>query len=147
MRSSIRVGLIAGIISLVLVFIASAFSGICASVIQYLISGIAGYSSVRGGKVSSKGSGARDGAIAGAISAGIASHAQILVQVILAALIRNSSAYNGYFIESNPFNATERIFFYLMGLTWAIFIGGIIGAVAGYMGTSNKPGDSLTTIK
>lgn len=140
MRPSIKAGLIAGLIGLVLVFIGSAFSGICASVIQLLISGIAGYSSAQPGKNLSKGSGAREGAIAGAISAGIASHAPILVQVIMSALIRNSPAYNGIYIGSSSFNTTEWFFFYLIGLVLAITIGGIIGAIAGYMGTSNKPG-------
>jgi hypothetical protein len=136
MQPSIRVGLIVGVIGLVLALIGSAFSGICGLVLPLLISGVAGYSSVQREKALSKGDGARDGAIAGAIAAGIASHARILAQVIVTALIENLPAFS---IVSDTFNATEQIFFYVMGLTWAVFIGGIVGAVAGYVGTSDKP--------
>ena len=139
MQPSIRVGLIVGVIGLVLVLIGSAFSGICGLVLPLLISGVAGYSSVQREKALSKRDGARDGAIAGAIAAGIASHAQILAQVIVTALIENLPAFSRFYIASDTFNATERIFFYVIGLTWAVFIGGIVGAVAGYAGTSDKP--------
>lgn len=147
MKPSIRVGLIVGVIGLVLVVVGSAFSGLCALILPLLINGIAGYSSVQSEKATSKGNGTREGAIAGAISGGIVSHAQILIQVILSALINNAPGYSGFYIAPDSFNTTERIFFYLIGLFWAIFVGGIVGGIAGYLGTPGKPSVASTPME
>ena len=139
MKPSIRVGLTVGVIGLALVVVGSAFSGLCSLILPILVYAIAGYSSIDSKKVISKGNGARYGAIAGAVSGGIVSHAQILIQAILSTMINYSPAFSGLYIAPSPFNTTERIFFYLIGLFWAIVIGGIVGGVVGYLGTSQKP--------
>jgi hypothetical protein len=110
MQSSIRIGLVAGAVGLVLVVIGSAFSGYCALALPLVISGAAGYSSAQRAPVS-KGYGARNGLLAGTVSGGIVFHAGMISQAIMTAVIRNAPAYSGYFVESNPLDVTERIFF------------------------------------
>ena len=60
-------------------------------------------------------------------------------QQALAMASKSTAHGSGLYIAPSPFNTTERIFFYLIGLFWAIVIGGIVGGVVGYLGTSQKP--------
>ena len=143
MAARIKVGLIAGVISLALTACLSSLLGLCGPVVSLIASGLAGYFAAKQEAPMSKSEGGKIGAIAGAITGGLGLVGQLLGSVIALTILPpllESMGNNSY--SAMPGEPTYWITGF--GTALCIGLGGVVFAAlagfgAGYISSTNKP--------
>ncbi len=146
MKPSIKIGMLAGVIGLVLNVCVSAAAGICGPAVSLVAGALAGYFAARQEKPATKGDGARSGATAGAITGLLITVGQIIGAIgALAYMQYSGSSLPFGTIPSRSADASLQIIYYLTGAGTGICFGlvgtvlaALAGAGAGYLGTPDQ---------
>ena len=142
MSARIKVGLIAGGISLVLTVCVSAAVGICGPAVSIVAGALAGYFTTKQESPVSQSEGGKAGAISGAIAGALGLIGQIIGAIVALAVLPSimesfgSSTYSGYSGQAAYWlsGAGTAFCFGIIGIVLAA----IAGYATGYM-SSNKP--------
>lgn len=147
MRPRVKTGLIVGLVGLVLNGCVATILGVCGPLFTLLAGGLAGFLAARQEKVPIKGTGARLGAVAGAITGGLMLIGQALGGIGALLWIQYSGTPPLFGTIPNPSaGITQQVIYYGTGLLTGICFGGVglalaalAGAGGGYFGTPDQP--------
>ena len=147
MKTSVRIGLIVGGIAW-LINTCTAFAlGFCGPVVAVISGGIAGFLVAHREGQATKGDGAREGAIAGAIVGGWMLLSQMLAAVFNLVFVQQSGIELPFGTAPDPTAVSSlQALYYVSGLGVGACIGlvdivvaALTGALAGYVGTASQP--------
>jgi hypothetical protein len=142
MSARIRIGLIAGGISLVLTACVGALMGICGPAVSLVAGAIAGYFAAKQESPASQSEGGKIGAIAGAIAGGLGVIGQVIGGIASLTLLPSLMQSLGNYTYSA---ASGQAVYWISGAFTALcfgMVGVVLAAIAGYaVGyvSSNKP--------
>ncbi len=146
MKPSIKIGLLAGVIGLVLNVCVSAAIGICGPAVSLVAGALAGYFAASQEKPATKADGAKAGATAGGIAGLLITIGQIIGAVGALAYMQYSGATLPFgTIPSQSADAATQAVFYISGAGTGLcfglvgtFLAALAGAGAGYAGTPDQ---------
>ncbi len=145
MSARIRIGLIAGAISLVLTICVSIAVGICGPVVSLIAGAVAGYFTVKQENPASQSEGGKSGAISGAIAGAGGVIGQFIGGIATLTILPSLMESMGNYSYSGASGEAS----YWLGGVGAAFCFGLVGVVlaaiggfaTGYMNSSNKPAE------
>ena len=146
MAARIKVGLIAGVISLAFTACLSSLFGICGPVVSLIAGALAGYFAAKQETPVSKSEGGKIGAISGAITGGMGFIGQFVGSILALTILPPLMASMG----NNSFNAISSEPTYWIsgfGTAFCIGLGGVLfsalaGFGTGYISTMDKPAEA-----